>query len=119
MLNLFNRPQKKPTKRRPVIGTYNGYTFSDWQSSDEHIKWMREQMQQPKFRDMLAVLTNARPQTNLAAITEVDAAVGLGRRIGYDEVIATLLSLANFPDKPAPDVEADYGANEFDLKNVT
>ena len=119
MLQSFFKQRPRRQVKRQVFGTFNGYTFADWQQSDDHIKWIREQMKEPKFRDMLAVLSNARPYTNLAAATEVDAMIGFGRRIGFDEMLGLIMSLAKFPEKPAPDVEADYGANEFDLKNVT
>jgi hypothetical protein len=95
------------SKRTPkVIGTFNGMTFAEWQDSPTHIKWMREQMTQPLFRDMLAVLSNLRPTR------QDDPIIELGIRLGHDQMLGVVLSLAQFPQSAHQSVEADYGAND-------
>lgn len=98
------QPVLPPTRR--VVGTYNGMTLVDWVQSDERIKYAQELFRQPFFRDLLAVLSNARPQPK----QPFDAVREFGRREGFDDLLRVLLVLPKFPEQNAPEVEADYGA---------
>jgi hypothetical protein len=93
-------------KRNNVTGTFNGMTYADWQESKTHINWMREQMTQPLFRDFLAVLSNLRPSR------QNDPVLELGIRLGHDQMLGVVLSLAQYPQAVPQNVEATYGAED-------
>lgn len=97
------------SKKSPsVVGSFNGMTIDEWRKSDAHIKWMRKQMKEPFFRDMLAVLTNLRPTH------QNDSAIELGMRKGHDSMLASILALGQFPPLHPEDIPADYGASSPD-----
>lgn len=83
-------------------------TLDDWQQSDPHVKWMRKQMSEPKFRDMLAVLQNMRPAQQPEHLIE------LGMRQGFDKMFAVILALANFRPRDHEPVPADYSSSALD-----
>jgi hypothetical protein len=97
---------KMAKKRNNVTGTFNGMTFAEWQDSPTHVKWIREQMTQALFRDMLAVLSNLRPSR------QPDPVLELGIRLGLDQMLGVILAMAQFPQSDHAPVEATYGADE-------
>lgn len=105
-------PPSPLSTRTIVIGSYNGFTLSLWRQSTDHIKWAQGLFEQPKFQDLLAVLSNAIAHpTHIPDHKTTDAyARDLGRFLGYRELLGVLLSLPRFPEAPKPDVEADYNA---------
>lgn len=84
-----------------------------WQRSAEHIKFAQELFQQPKFRDILAVLTNSRPNIVVSPILDpTRVAVDLGRLQGYGELLKVIFALPMFPSHELPDLQADYSAED-------
>lgn len=98
----------RPAPRSHVIGTFNGFTLTLWQRSDAHIKFAQELFKQEKFRDLLAVLSNARPMVRTDGIDPTRASLELGRVHGFNDLLRVLLALPFFPDPSLPEVEADY-----------
>lgn len=95
---------------RSVVGSWNGFTLSLWQQSNEHIKWAQELFRQERFRDLLAVLSNAVPAVDPKRPEAYH--YELGKCVGYRQLLAVLLALPRFPEAGKPDVEADYSAKE-------
>lgn len=93
---------------RTVVGSYNGFTLSLWQQSNDHIKWAQVMFQDAKFRDMLAVLSNATPVIDQKVPDAFSKE--LGRFLGYRELLGVLFMLPRFPEAAKPQVEADYDA---------
>jgi hypothetical protein len=100
----------------PPIGSYSGFTLDDWRHSIERITYFRGLMEQPMFRDLLAVLNNSRPKAALTNVQPTEAAVLLGMRQGYDQLLSVILSLGYVEQKVPDQVEADYGARGFEEK---
>ena len=99
------------------VGHYNGMTREAWKASDAHVRYLRDLMTQPMFRDLLAVLSNSRPQA-LSNPDPTAAAIALGRREGYDLLFGALLDLAEFPPPIPEEVPLTYGSEEFDINRV-
>ncbi len=93
-------------------------TLDHWQLSRPHIDFARELFNQPMFRDLMAVLSNARPRAMASDANATTAAIALGRREGFDMLFGILLHLAEYPPAPIPEVPASYGAEEFDLNQA-
>ncbi len=105
-------PPEKPI--RTVVGTYNGFTLYDWFGSNPHIQFAIGLFKESMFRDLLAVLVNARPKVSEEDMRNPNSsAVALGRFLGYQDCLNTLLSLPRMPKPHTPDIEADYGASEL------
>lgn len=105
--------------KRPSFGPFNGYTLTQWQASNEKVKYAQRLFQEPEFKDLLAVLMNARPRVSQDDMSNPNAsAVALGRFLGYDQCLSILLMLPQFPEIPAAEVEADYGAHDGDLESM-
>lgn len=98
--------------RRVVVGSYNGMTLATWQSSGDHIKWMQSMMNNDKFRDMLAVLSNMSVIVDAKTLDGHHAAFDLGKLKGIETALQVLLMLARFPVQEQAEVDADYGASE-------
>lgn len=97
------------------VGSWSGMTEAHWQSSNDHINYARDLFTQPKFRDLLSVLSNSRPRPINRGITETEASIMLGIYQGYDALLGLLLRLPQYPQPVAEEVPATYGAEEFDI----
>lgn len=104
------RPAYPVPVQRSVVGSWNGFTLALWQASNEHIKWAQELFKQEKFRDLLAVLSNASPAVDPKRAEAYP--MELGRFLGYRQLLGVLLALPRFPEAAKPDVEPDYSAKE-------
>lgn len=99
------------------VGTFIGMDAQAWFRSDAHILWAREVFTQPKFKDMLAVLSNSRPRRVPTGVSQVDACIALGEREGYDRLLGLLLTLPEFPKREeAQEVPMTYGAENFQIE---
>lgn len=109
---LPDPPEIKPPPivppKKTVVGSWNGFTLSQWQMSNEHIKWAQSMFQDTKFRDMLAVLANASP--SIDERTPASYGKELGRFLGYRQLLGIIFLLPRFPEQLRPEVEADYDA---------
>lgn len=101
-------PRVVPTVRRQVVGSWNGMTFALWQTSPEHIKWAQDLFKQEKFRDLLAVLSNACPTFAAQSLDNTQALVHLGRVLGFQDLFRVLLALPRMPEQVVEDLHADY-----------
>lgn len=109
-------PAPKPI--RTVVGTYNGFTLYDWRSSPAHVQFCINLFKESMFRDLLAVLMNARPRVHEEETKNSNAsAVALGKFLGYQQCLEVLLSLPIHPKLQPPDIEADYGASDLMTQN--
>lgn len=95
--------------------SFSAWSLPLWRASADHIAYARDLFTQPKFRDLLAVLHNLRCESAPVAVTDTQAAILLGQRQGYDQMLGALLALTEFPETPKGEVESDYGAGEFNL----
>lgn len=107
----------KPLRGEPYpVGTFIGMDAAAWFKSDAHILWARETFADPKFKDMLAVLSNSRPRRVPTGVSEVDACIALGEREGYDRLLGLLLTLPEFPKREeVQEVPMTYGAENFQI----
>lgn len=110
-------PDPQPAKGAPYpIGTFIGMDAAAWFKSDAHILWAREMFKEPKFKDLLAVLSNSRPRRVPSGVSDVDACITLGEREGYDRLLGLLLTLPEFPKKEEQqEVPMTYGAENFQI----
>jgi hypothetical protein len=116
---LFGTVDPTVVTTHRTVGTYNGMTLDAWKQSNEHIGYIRDLHNTPKFRDLLAVLSNSRPQASLRpGITDTEAAILYGIRLGYDQLLGTLLDLATYPPVQQADVPIDYGADAWDVNRT-
>lgn len=96
-----------------VVGSWNGFTLHAWRESPDRIKYAQELFRHPIFRDLLAVLTNARPQVpETARQNPTSASVCLGTQLGYQQCLSVLFSLPISEEISSSPIEADYGASE-------
>lgn len=86
-----------------------------WARSPDHINYARSLFQTPKFRDLLSVLSNLRATPVYAGLSDTDAAIQYGIRLGHDQMLGVLLGLPNFPQEEPMEVPADYGAADFSI----
>lgn len=68
------------------------------------------------FRDLLSVLNNSRPKAAPMRVEPTEAAVLLGMRQGYDQLLSVILSLGHVEEKQPEQVPADYGGTGFQDK---
>ena len=108
-------PTPTPSPSPTTIGTWNGMHLTHWQASNDHINYARDLFTQPKFRDLLAVLTNSRPRPVTRGISDTEAAISLGIYQGYDLLLGTLLTLPTYPTEAPEEVQATYGSESFDI----
>lgn len=97
---------KKTRQRQPQPETsYNGMTLAQWRLSAQHVEWAQTQQ---GFRDLLAVVVNARSWQICPATDAVQAARALGQREGIEHAIEVLRLLAVPEAKPPLEAEPTY-----------
>lgn len=102
-------PQQPPQPRPSTPLPYTPLTLNDWRAAGERVTYVQSLLADPMFRDLVGMLANVRP-LHRGSMDPTTAAMLLGQRIGYDQVIATLLAAGTqIPATPA-EIEADYGA---------
>lgn len=103
---------------KPLL-VYSSMSAIHWRQSSPHIDWLRRQFSDPMFRDLMAVLSNARPRPLSVNIDATSAAIALGRREGFDQLLGLLPILAEPIEPPPVEPDADYGATAFDINSAT
>lgn len=94
----------------------NGMTLDAWRKSDLHITGFRELWQDAILQDAVAVLKNAMPagpSLHDSRVTDIQAAIELGRIQGYATALSLFQSLLDTPTQPVEPPEADFGADEI------
>lgn len=116
LFNWFRQRTTDPVVVSPPTPTrFNGWkpmTLDQWRDSPNHIRYARSLLADPMFMDLIAVLHNTMPVSNLSDLDATGAAVQLGRVRGYQEALVVLDSLARWPEQQPSQIEADYGVDQ-------
>jgi len=88
---------------------FRRYSLSDWQSAPERVSYVAALLRDPMFLDLLGMLANARPAAP-RSLDATTATILYGQRLGYDQVITSLLAAGTPAPTPPTDVPADYDA---------
>lgn len=107
-------PAASPTTTPTITHSYSPWTIQLWQKSEIHRQYAKDLLAEPRFRDLLALLSNMRPRPiTKSDINPTSAAIGLGMVEGYEMCLAIFPALAAMPMESAAEVPADYGATAF------
>lgn len=92
-----------------------GMTLSKWRESPDLIRGARQLWKNGTFLDMIAVLENNSPGREISIVppTDVTSLIELGRIRGYEQAVALLKELANYPTEKPKEIESDWGAGEI------
>jgi len=112
LVDLFDltRPEKPKTPLKPVNKSRS--VLEHWQTDDERVNWARTSNE---FAEILSIYESRWPTAyplRGQEITDIQAAVELGRREGYADGRAVLMALREFPAEAPVQVEADYSQDE-------
>jgi hypothetical protein len=107
---LFNPVPNRTIAK--ISSAPNGASLERWQKDDGLVNWARSS---PEFAYLMAVVQSQRTTGYPARgqqITDVQCAVELGRKEGYDDCHSVLLALRQFAPVPKDEIPADYDNSE-------
>lgn len=108
-------PKPEPKPKFNLVKFDFSMTLAQWRDSGNHLGWMRAQLNCEYGRQMIGVLINESPQHDIPVrrekLTDIQAAIELGRARGYAEAIETI-TLMTQPVVKHEEVEADFGAGD-------
>lgn len=112
--SIWNRLFKKPVKVHAIFP--DGYTLEEWRANKSLPEMLRKILEEPTMRHAFSVLYNRVPSgfpIRGDQVSDIQAAVELGRVNGYMECLSLLKSLAITPHINT-EVEQTYGAEHTD-----
>lgn len=108
--NTSSIPRSGPAKPAPINKSTS--SLDHWQKNDERVNWARGSVE---FAELLSIYDALHPTgypVRGAAVTDIQAAVELGRKEGYMDGRAVLMSLRSFPANPPTEIQSNYLQDE-------
>jgi hypothetical protein len=109
----FWRKADAPRKITPVRPIRHEMTLERWHADDGLVNWAK---QSAEFAYVLSVISSCQPTgfpIRGQAVTDTQCNVELGRKEGYADCYALLLSLRQFPKAATEEIEANYDDTEY------
>jgi hypothetical protein len=114
LVELFDGtgPEQKAEVKKPSSINRSRSILAQWQADDERVNWARTSNE---FAELISIYERLHPSgypVRGSAITDIQAAVELGRHEGYWDGHAVLLTLREFPPIAPIEIQADYSQDE-------
>lgn len=101
----------------PVVRfLFTGMDLATWRAAPDLLSYARELWSQPNWQHALSALRNAAPSgypIRGKMITDIEAAIELGRKEGYDDCMRALFSLTQRSSEPLVEVKADFDPKDY------
>ena len=115
MTRFFGLFHKTPPV--PVVRfLFTGMDLATWRAAPDLLDWARQLWTQPNWQQALSAIRNAAPSgfpIRGRAVTEIEAAIELGRKEGYQDCMNALFSLPLRLPMPMAEVEADFDPKDY------
>lgn len=114
LFDWLTRKSPKPViPQRLIRPARNEMTLERWRNDEGLVNWARTS---EEFAYVLSVVANSQAggyPLRGQSITDIQCAVELGRKEGYDDCHSVMLSLRQFPAKAVEEIQADYDNTEY------
>jgi hypothetical protein len=113
--DFFPKPKVK------VRFLFTGMDLFTWRNSPEYLAFARELWTKKEWQQALSAIRNAAPSgypIRGRTISDVEAAIELGRKEGYQDCLNVIFSLPKHPDPVPEEIEADFDPKDYNKPDV-